>query len=265
MRIKVYHIDSFTDQLFQGNPACVVPLKTWPSDDLLLKIAKENALPETAFFIKDKDKFQLRWFTPDIEMDLCGHATLAAAYCIKEIHNHTENKILFDTLSGELVVTKENALYELDLPRRMPAKSLLPEEIKRALNIQPKEVLKSRDLLLVYNTQKEIEKIIINRHQFDEINLGTGGVIVTAKGEDCDFVSRFFTPQSTILEDPVTGSAHCSLTPFWSNRLKKNKLIAKQISSRSGILYCEDKVDRVFVSGKARLYSIGEIRLEQPF
>jgi len=265
VRIKIYHVDSFTDELFKGNPACVVPLKKWPVDDLLLKIAKENALPETAFFIQEKNRFQLRWFTPDIEMDLCGHATLAAAFCIQEIHKHTENKILFETLSGELIVTKENDLYELDLPTRMPSKSSLPREIQRALNIQPKEIFKSRDLLLVYNSQKEVENIIIDRQEFDKINLGTGGVIVTAIGENCDFVSRFFTPQATILEDPVTGSAHCSLTPFWSKRLEKNKLVAKQLSSRSGTLYCENKTDRVAISGKARLFSLSEAFLSQPY
>ncbi len=265
MHIKLYHVDSFSDKLFKGNPACVISLEKWLSDDLLLKIAKENALPETAFFIQDKDKFQLRWFTPDIEMDLCGHATLAAAYCIKEIHKYTENKILFKTLSGELTVIKKNDFYELNLPSRMPSKSSLPNEIQRALNIQPKEIFKSRDLLLVYDSQKEIESIVIDRQEFDKINLGTGGVIVTAKGENCDFVSRFFTPQATILEDPVTGSAHCSLTPFWSERLKKNKLIAKQLSLRSGTLYCKDIGDRVLISGEARLFSTGEIILEHPY
>ena len=265
MRIKLYQVDSFTDELFKGNPACVVPLEVWPTDDLLLKIAKENALPETAFFIQENDRFKLRWFTPDIEMDLCGHATLAAAYCIKEIHNYTGNKILFETLSGELIVTKENGLYKLDLPSRMPSQSSLPVEIQRALNIQPKEIFKSRDLLLVYESQKEVENIIIDRQEFDKINLGTGGVIVTAKGQNCDFVSRFFTPQATILEDPVTGSAHCSLTPYWSKRLKKNKLVAKQLSSRSGTLYCENKSNRVIISGKARLYSLSEAFLSEPY
>tara|TARA_B100000497_G_scaffold125118_1_gene160991 strand:- start:426 stop:1226 length:801 start_codon:yes stop_codon:yes gene_type:complete len=261
MRLKIYHVDAFADSLFKGNPACVVPLEYWPSDDLLLRIAKENALPETAFFIINKDFIQLRWFTPDLEMDLCGHATLAAAFCIKEILKYPSDKIVFETLSGKLIVTQSEGLLRLNLPSRKPVPSTLPKFIEQALNIQPKEILKSRDLFLVYNSQKEIEDIIINRQEFDKIDLSPGGVIVTAEGKTHDFVSRYFTPRATILEDPVTGSAHCSLTPFWSHRLKRKNLIAKQLSERSGILYCEDKKDRVIVSGKALLYSQGEAQL----
>ncbi len=261
MRVKIYHVDAFAESLFQGNPACVVPLEYWPSDDLLLKIAKENGLPETAFFIIKKDFIHLRWFTPDIEMDLCGHATLAAAFCIKEILKYFSDTIVFETLSGKLTVTQSEGLLHLNLPSRRPVPSALPKVIKQALNIQPKEILKSRDFFLVYNSQKEIEDIVINRKEFDKINLSPGGVIVTAKSKTHDFVSRYFTPQATILEDPVTGSAHCSLTPFWSDRLGRKNLVAKQLSKRSGLLYCEDKKDRVIISGKALLYSQGEALL----
>ena len=261
MRVKIYHVDAFADSLFQGNPACVVPLEYWPSDNLLLKIAKENALPETAFFIIKKDFIHLRWFTPDLEMDLCGHATLAAAFCIKEILKYPSDTVVFETLSGRLEVTQSEGLLHLNLPSRKPVPSALPKAIKQALNIQPKEIFKSRDLFLVYNSQKEIEDIVINRQEFDKIDLSPGGVIVTAEGENHDFVSRYFTPQATILEDPVTGSAHCSLTPFWSDRLGRKNLVAKQLSKRSGLLYCEDKKDRVIISGKAFLYSQGEALL----
>lgn len=259
MKLELYQIDAFTDKTFGGNPACVVPLSHWLADDILLKITKENAVAETAFFVDKGDKIHLRWFTPDIEMDLCGHATLATAYCLKSILKYPKDKILFETLSGDLTVLVEDDLYHLDFPSRMPVVSQLPETIYKALNIPPKEVYKARDYLLVYDTQKEIEEIKINRHMFDKININPGGVIVTAKGENCDFVSRFFTPQASILEDPVTGSAHCSLTPFWSSRLKKNQLNALQISDRGGTLQCQNKKDRVLISGKAKTYSIGTL------
>ena len=158
-----------------------------------------------------------------------------------------------------MTVLLENGLYHLDFPSRMPIAWELPEVIKNSLNIQPREVYKSRDYLLVYDTEQEIENIKVNRQVFDQINLDPGGVIVTAKGENCDFVSRFFTPQASILEDPVTGSAHCSLIPFWSLRLEKNELIAKQISDRIGKLQCQNKKDRVIISGQAKTYSIGSL------
>jgi len=259
MKLKLFQIDAFTSTVFSGNPACVVPLDYWLDDNTLLQIAKENAVAETAFFTKKDDQIHLRWFTPDIEMDLCGHATLATAHCLKSILKYPKDKILFETLSGDLTVLVEDDLYHLDFPSRMPVFSQLPETISKALNIPPKEVYKARDYLLVYDTHKEIEEIKINRHMFDKINLNPGGVIVTAKGENCDFVSRFFTPQASILEDPVTGSGHCSLTPFWSSRLKKNQLYALQISDRGGTLQCQNKKNRVLISGKAKTYSIGTL------
>ena len=262
MKLELYQIDAFTDKIFEGNPACVVPLNNWLSDDILLKITKENAVAETAFFVDKGEKIHLRWFTPEIEMDLCGHATLATAHCLKTILNYKSNKMVFETLSGDLTVLAENDSYYLDFPSRMPVESSLPEIIGKALNIQPKEVLKSRDYVLVYDTQQEIQNIKIDRQFFDQINLDPGGVVVTSKGENCDFVSRYFTPQSTILEDPVTGSSHCSLIPFWANRLKKNKLTALQISDRVGKLNCINKEARVIISGKARTYSIGNLWTE---
>jgi len=259
MKLELYQIDAFTDKTFGGNPACVVPLTNWLPDDILFKITKENAVAETAFFVDKGDKIHLRWFTPEIEMDLCGHATLATAHCLKSILNYPNDTIIFETLSGDLTVLLENGLYHLDFPSRMPIAWELPEVIKNSLNIQPREVYKSRDYLLVYDTEQEIENIKVNRQVFDQINLDPGGVIVTAKGENCDFVSRFFTPQASILEDPVTGSAHCSLIPFWSLRLEKNELIAKQISDRIGKLQCQNKKDRVIISGQAKTYSIGSL------
>ena len=262
MKLELYQIDAFTNQIFGGNPACVVPLTEWLPDEILLQIAKENAVAETAFFVNKDEKIHLRWFTPDIEMDLCGHATLATAHCIKSILNYPSNTIVFETLSGDLTVVAENDFYFLDFPSRMPIESDLPEVISKALNIQPKEVYKSRDYLLVYDSEEDIKEIEINRQFFDQINLGLGGVIVTAIGKDCDFVSRFFTPQATILEDPVTGSAHCSLIPFWANRLQKNELKAIQLSDRIGNLKCINKENRVIISGQARTYSIGNFWIE---
>ena len=257
MKLPIFQIDAFSDKVFGGNPACVVPLENWLQDEVLLKIAQENAVAETAFFVKKRNNFHLRWFTPDIEMDLCGHATLATAHCILSELKLDTKKVIFETLSGELEVSLNNGRYLMDLPRRNPIAATLPNEIKNALNIQPKKILKARDYLLVYENQKQIEDIVINREVFDQININPGGVIVTARGENCDFVSRFFTPQATILEDPVTGSAHCILTPYWSEILNKKRMNAQQISERKGELFCELKKDRVEISGKAVTFSVG--------
>ncbi|WP_394759072.1 PhzF family phenazine biosynthesis protein [Flavobacterium sp.] len=262
MKYEVYQIDAFTDEIFGGNPACVVPLENWLPDDLLLKITQENAVAETAFFVVNGDKIHLRWFTPDLEMDLCGHATLATAHELISILNYPKNEIVFNTLSGDLLVTFENELYTLDFPSRKPIVDELPEIISKSLSIQPIETLKSRDYVLVYENESDIKDIQIDRQLFDQINLGTGGVIITSKGNNSDFVSRFFTPQATILEDPVTGSAHCSLIPYWSEKLNKNRLSAIQLSDRKGFLFCEQRDERVLISGKAKTYLIGSFWIE---
>ena len=262
MKLQLYQIDAFTDKIFGGNPACVVPLNYWLPDATLFKITQENAVAETAFFVDKGDKIHLRWFTPEIEMDLCGHATLATAHCLKSILNYPKDKIIFETLSGELIVTIKDDSYSLDFPSRMPVVSELPEVIRKSLNIQPKEVYKSRDYVLVYDTEQDIKTIKVDRQIFDQINLDPGGVIVTAKGDNCDFVSRFFTPQASVFEDPATGSAHCSLIPFWSLRFGKNELNALQISDRIGKLHCLNKNDRVIISGKAKTYAIGNLWTE---
>ena len=260
--LDLYQVDAFTNSIFEGNPACIVPLPSWLPDEILLKITQENAVAETAFFVAKENKFHLRWFTPEIEMDLCGHATLATAHCLKTILKYTSNNIVFETASGDLTVTVKDDFYFLDFPSRMPVPAALPELIEKSLNIPPKAVYKSRDYVLVYDTEQDIKNIKINRQIFDQINLGTGGVIVTSKGTSCDFVSRFFTPQASILEDPVTGSAHCSLIPFWAKKLDKKELSAMQLSKRKGILNCTDKNDRVIISGQAKTYSIGKLWIE---
>ena len=233
--LDVYQIDAFTNTIFEGNPACVVPLPSWLPDEILLKITQENAVAETAFFVPKGERFHLRWFTPEIEMDLCGHATLATAHCLKTILKYPSNNIVFETVSGNLTVAVKDGFYFLDFPSRMPVPAPLPKIIEKSLNIPPKEVYKSRDYVLVYDTEQEIKNIKINRQIFDQINLGTGGVIVTSKGTNFDFVSRFFTPQASILEDPVTGSAHCSLIPLWARKLHKKELTALQLSKRKGV------------------------------
>ncbi|MBF7092118.1 PhzF family phenazine biosynthesis protein [Flavobacterium sp. ALJ2] len=262
MKLNLYQIDAFTDKIFGGNPACVVPLESWLPDEILLKIAQENAVPETAFYVVTDKRVHLRWFTPEIEMDLCGHATLATAHTLKSILNYPENTIVFDTLSGELIVTIDKDVYTLDFPSRKPVPTELPEIIRDSLNIQPKTVLKSRDYVLIYETEQQIKDIVIDRQTFDKLNLDPGGVIVTAKGTHCDFVSRFFTSQASILEDPVTGSAHCSLIPYWSEQLGKKEMHAKQLSEREGTLYCVDNGERVLISGKAKTYSTGTFWIE---
>ncbi|HSI71096.1 MAG TPA: PhzF family phenazine biosynthesis protein [Gillisia sp.] len=262
MQLHLYQIDAFTNEIFEGNPACVVPLSEWLPDELLLKIARENAVAETAFFVNKGYNYHLRWFTPEMEMDLCGHATLAAAHAIKDIRKHNGNKILFETKSGDLEVLVENGMYTLNFPTRNPEPVKLPELLEDSLNIQPLEVLKARDYVLIYEKEEDVKNIEINRLHFDKLELGTGGVIFTAPGTSTDFVSRFFTPGASVFEDPVTGSAHCSLIPYWSEKLNKIELNARQLSARGGNLHCKLLADRVAISGKARTYSIGKLFTE---
>jgi PhzF family phenazine biosynthesis protein len=264
MELEYYHVDSFTSEQFKGNPAGVCLLRKELPDAVLLGIARENGLAETAFLKKNGKNYGIRWFTPDIEMDLCGHATLASAYIIKEYIDPGSTGVLFESASGELAVTVEGQLLRMDFPARVPVPSELPDEIYESLSIKPAAVYKARDYVLVYESESDIRNLSINRFMFDSVNLGPGGVCITAKGDSFDFVSRFFTPQSTILEDPVTGSAHCSLIPFWSGRLGKQKMTALQASERSGILYCENGQNgRVFIAGNARLYSRGVINVDE--
>ena len=263
MQYSIYQINAFSDHPFGGNSACVVPLTAWLPDELMLAVAKQNAVAETAFFIEEGTSVALRWFTPDHEIDLCGHATLATAHCLIEHRNHPAQPIHFTTQSGSLYVSLKQGRYQLDLPARPGAVSELPQVIAQALSIQPKKIYKARDYLLVYDTQADIESLHINRSVFDQINLGSGGVIVTALGNKHDFVSRFFTPQATILEDPVTGSAHCTLVPYWAKRLSKSSLHARQCSARGGELWCEDQGKRVKVSGLARTFSEGTFSITE--
>ena len=261
MKYKLYHINSFVSNSSKGNPACVIFLDKWLKDSVMMRISKENNVAETAFFIFDNNKIMLRWFTPDIEIDLCGHATLAVAHVLRSILKYKNDKIIFHSKSGKLIVNFNKDIYYLNFPSRKAEISSLPIEIKLSLNIQPQEIYKARDFMLVYNSEEEVKNIIIDRSYFDKINLGYGGVIITARGNNVDFVSRYFTPQATFLEDPVTGSAHCTLIPYWSSRLNKNKLKALQISSRGGSLICENNLDRVIIGGQAKTSFISEVKI----
>ena len=262
MEIRIFQIDAFTDRLFGGNPAAVCPLDEWLEDEILQKIALENNLAETAFFVPLPDqRFHLRWFTPEIEMDLCGHATLASAYVLFEDLAYQDDLIRFESRSGELTIKRNAELLELDFPARPPAPATLPETIGAGLNLQPREVWKARDYLLLYDQEADIRAIQPDLAILNQINIDPGGIIVTAPGEaaEIDFVSRFFTPQASIFEDPVTGSAHCTLIPFWAERLNKTQLQARQISSRGGELFCRLEADRVKISGRAVKYLEGII------
>jgi len=272
--LDIYQIDSFTDELYRGNPACVVICnESWLDDHTLLKIAKENGVAETSFLLYNDSNsdydYDIRWFTPDIEMDLCGHATLASGYVIINIINNNNIKFVkfHSKFSGILDVSyNDDDTYELNFPLRKPIEiplSSLPVPIKESLNIQPKKALQSRDYILVYDNQDEVINITVNKVILDQINIDPGGIVVTAisSNNDSHFVSRYFTPQSTILEDPVTGSSHCSLLPYWSEVLKTNEMIALQVSERGGKLYCrlDTDNDRVYIAGHCKTYLIGKI------
>lgn len=259
MKQKIYQIDAFTDKVFSGNPAAVCPLDRWLSDDLLQKIAMENNLAETAFYVKQDNIYQIRWFTPKVEVDLCGHATLAAAFVLFNHENHTGNQInFFSHRSGQLAVSKQGEYLTLNFPTDVYNSIDLTSDLTNGFNLKPTEALKGKtDYLLVFETEDQINKL---QPKFEEISKLDGrGVIVTAKGNSVDFVSRFFAPQAGINEDPVTGSAHTTLTPYWAKKLGKDELTAIQLSERKGYLKCKYLKDRVEISGKAMLYLIGEI------
>jgi PhzF family phenazine biosynthesis protein len=261
MQLPLYHVDAFTDQVFRGNPAAVCPLERWLPDELMQKIAMENSLAETAFFVPGGDGFEIRWFTPEIEMDLCGHATLASAHVIVRHLRYPLPVIKFSSQSGALAVRVEGDLLTLDFPSRKPQPSRLPQVILDAFPAAPAEVLKSRDYLLVYDDEEIIRSMHPDQSILNQIDLGTGGVIVTAPGREVDFVSRFFSPGASIFEDPVTGSAHCTLIPYWSERLGKQTLHAWQLSARGGVLLCKNAGERVLISGQAVTYLEGTITI----
>ena len=261
MELPIYQVDAFTDQLFGGNPAAIVPLEDWLADDLMQKIASENNLSETAFFVPFEGNFEIRWFTPKAEVDLCGHATLATAHVLFEHKKYTGKTIIFHSKSGILKVEKSNNLYTMDFPADKIRPVTCPDEITKGLGCVPLETFLGKDdYLIVIDSEKEILNI---RPDFRMLSLleNARGVIVTAPGNEVDFVSRCFYPQFGIDEDPATGSAHTTMTPYWAQRLNKIELIALQCSPRKGVLQCKYLQDRVLISGRAVTFLKGKMLL----
>ena len=260
MKVPIYQVDAFAGKPFQGNPAAVCLLDKWLDDEILLCIARENNLSETAFFVEKGGIYQLRWFSPKTEIDLCGHATMAAAFVIFEKLTPSRDRVRFDTTSGKLEVWREDDYFCMDFPSRPPVPCERDENIINGLGSEPSAVYSARDYVVVYDSPETVENL---DPDFSLLTKGNwSGIIATAEGTDVDFVSRYFAPSEGIPEDPVTGSACCTLAPFWSERLGKNNLRSKQVSSRTGKLFCEDLGDRINIMGKAILYLEGEIQLE---
>ncbi len=261
MKLPIFQVDTFADGLFAGNPAAVVILDSWPDDDLMQHIAAENNLAETAFLVNDGNEYEIRWFTPSVEVDLCGHATLASGFILFNFYDIQENKIVFKSKnSGELSVIRQNNKYELDFPLDEVNQIGGPilADLLLGMGTEPKELYKGKtDYLMVFESQEEVESL---NPDFNYLRKAGGrGVIVTAPGDKVDFVSRFFAPQVGIDEDPVTGSAHTTLISYWSNRLNKNEFVARQLSKRGGTLYCKLENGRAKIAGNAFLYMKGEI------
>jgi PhzF family phenazine biosynthesis protein len=261
MKIKLYQIDAFADKIFSGNPAAVCVLEEWLSDEMMQNIAAENNLSETAFTVKNDDNYDIRWFTPVAEVALCGHATLATAFVLFNFIEKNLSEINFQSKhSGALRVIKNGDLLILNFPADIPKEVEHIPELTKALGLSPQIVLKGKtDYLLVYSNQEEIEKIEPDFNQL--LKLDVRGIIISAPGDKVDFVSRFFGPAVGVNEDPVTGSAHTTLIPYWATRLDKVHLKAKQLSKRGGDLSCEFLGERVNISGKAVLYMTAEIEI----
>jgi len=257
MKLPLYQIDAFTSRVFGGNPAAVVLMDEWLADERLLAIAAENNLPETAFVIPRPDVSPLRWFTPSIEMDLCGHATLAAAHVLFMHRFPSQDRMTFSSRSGDLVVTKRGDRLVLDFPSRPGNRVEDTNRLVEAIGIKPSAAYRARDLLAIVETEEDVRAF---QPDFARIAaLDELGLILSAPGKSVDFVSRFFAPRAGVPEDPVTGSAHCTLVPYWAERLGRRKLTAKQLSARGGDLECELLGDRVLMAGNAVEYLRGEI------
>jgi PhzF family phenazine biosynthesis protein len=258
LRIPVYQVDAFASRVFAGNPAAICPLEQWLPDDQMQSIAAENNLSETAFFVREGGGYRLRWFTPKVEVDLCGHATLASAYVILN-RLAPADSVRFETKSGALVVTRDGEFLSMDFPARAPAECTVHPQLATALGGQPETILGARDYLVLYRSEEEIRALDPDMEMLKKID--RFAVIVSAPGKDVDFVSRFFAPAKGVPEDPVTGSAHCTLIPYWAKRLGKKKLHALQVSARGGELWCEDRGERVTMSGRAVQFLEGTISL----
>ena len=262
MKLKIYQVDAFASKVFEGNPAAVIPLNDWLDDELLQKIAEENNLSETAFFVYAENDIQLRWFTPLEEVDLCGHATLACAHVLYKHLGYNKAQINFHTKSGKLIVSQTSSGYSMDFPASEPIElnsTISGNLIKGLGDVKPKQILSAFDYIIVLNSEEEVKKLTPDLSMW--LNIDLRGVVVTAKGNDVDFVSRCFFPKLRVNEDPITGSAHCELTPYWAAELNKSTLRARQLSIRSGLVLCELNKDRVILTGNAIDYMVGEITI----
>ena len=260
--IKYYIVDAFADKLFSGNQAGVCVLDEWIAPELMQQIAAENNLSETAFVVQKGEEYDLRWFTPDAEVDLCGHATLGTAFVISQLKGEEIKSMNFHTQSGLLTVSNKEGLFEMDFPSRSPQPVEISSLMKEVAGVDIKEAWLSRDLLLVLETEEEVQNLKPDLEKMKAIS-DCLGVVVTARGKEVDFVSRFFAPNIGVPEDPVTGSSHASLIPFWAERLGRNKMTARQLSKRGGTLYCEFTGDRVKIAGYAKLYLEGGIHIPE--
>ena len=255
----MYQVDAFADRVFAGNPAAVCPLDDWLPDAVLQSIAAENNLSETAFFVADGDRYSIRWFTPRTEVDLCGHATLASAHVLFDCVGHAADKVDFDSRSGPLSVMREGKRLVLDFPSQPPLRCETPDAAIRAFDQAPAESLLAADLILVFDHADQVRRAVPD---IDSLRtLDCRGVIITAAGDDCDFVARFFGPNVGITEDPVTGSAYTQLVPYWARRTGKSQFHARQVSERGGELFCELAGDRVRIGGTAVTFLEGAIEL----
>jgi PhzF family phenazine biosynthesis protein len=260
MKQAIYQVDAFTTSLFQGNPAAVCPLDKWLDDSLMQLIARENNLSETAFIVPDGTQYQIRWFTPNTEVDLCGHATLASAYVLFELLGYKEQQILFQSKSGLLTVKREGTGLQMDFPALPFTKIELTEELVHALGFAPDELYQSTfDMLAIVNDSLKVKDAKPNLNALAQINCR--GIILSSPGTDTDVYSRCFYPGCDVPEDPVTGSAHCVIAPYWCARWDKFTIKARQGGERQGELLCEVKNNRVLLSGSAQLYLQGEINL----
>ena len=259
MKLRIYQVDAFASKAFEGNPAAVCPLDRWLSDNLMQQIAMENNLSETAFFVSQNDNYRLRWFTPTTEVDLCGHATLASAHVLFEHLDYGQKTIRFDSNSGELNVQKDGSRLVMNFPNAKLNDADAPAFLEKAVGISARELYRDTDYLYVVESEEEVRNLEPDIRAIAKSDVR--GVIVTAPSEEYDFVSRFFAPAVGVDEDPVTGSAHTMLTPYWSNRLGKEKLVGRQVSKRGGTVYCQDKGGRVEIAGEAYTVMQGEFSI----
>ena len=259
--MRQYVVDAFTNSVFHGNQAAVCVLEKWPSEELMMNITRENNFSETAFTVKEGEKWHLRWFTPGGEIDLCGHATLGTAFVLLNFYEREADKVVFTTLSGELIVTRKGGLYEMEFPAYKLRPTTVTTAMEEALGVPIREAYIARDLLCVLDEEQTIWGLNPDLEKIKQID----GLLlhVTAKGEKEDCISRSFGPKLNIPEDPVCGSGHCHIIPYWADMLGKEELVARQASKRGGILYCRKEGNKIFIAGNAVLYSVDELYIDK--